>query len=71
MTVAEIKEMIKNIDDNAMVQFVGVRYDRDGYANDCSADVNCIVSDKAKMVKDEHGCDTVVDFDQLTTLVKQ
>ena len=35
------------------------------------ADVNCIVSDKAKMVKDEHGCDTVVDFDQLTTLVKQ
>ena len=48
MTVAQIKEMIKNIDDNAMVQFVGARYDRDGYANDCFADINCIVSDKAK-----------------------
>ena len=71
MTVAQIKEMIKNIDDNAMVQFVGARYDRDCYANDCSADVNYIVSDKAEMVKDEYGYDTVVDFDQSTILIKQ
>ena len=71
MTVAQIKEMIKNIDDNAMVQFVGAKYNRDGYANDCFADVNYIVSDKAEIVKDEYGYDTVVDFDQSTILVKQ
>ena len=70
MTVAEIKEMIKNMNDNA-IQFVGARYDRDGYTNDYFVDVNYIVSDKAEMVKDEYDYDTVVDFDQSTILVKQ
>ena len=63
--------MIKNMNDNAMIQFVGARYDRDGYANDYFVDINYIVSDKAEMVKDEYGYDTVVDFDQSTILVKQ
>ena len=63
--------MIKNMNDNAMIQFVGARYDRDGYTNDYFVDVNYIVSDKAEIVKDEYGYDTVVDFDQSTILVKQ
>ena len=63
--------MIKNMNDNVMIQFVGARYDRDGYTNDYFVDVNYIVSDKAEIVKDEYGYDTVVDFDQSTILVKQ
>ena len=63
--------MIKNMNDNAMIQFVGARYDRDSYTNDYFVDVNYIVSDKAEIVKDEYGYDTAVDFDQSTILVKQ
>ena len=63
MTVAQIKEMIKGMDDNTVVKFVGTKYDRDGYLNDCFVNVNCIVSNKAEMVEDEYGCYQVVDFD--------
>ena len=63
MTVAQIKEMIKDMNNNDKVKFVGTKYDRDGYPNDCFVDVNYIVTNKAKLVKDEYGCYQVVEFD--------
>ena len=59
------------MNDNVMIQFVGARYNRDGYANDYFVDINYIVSDTAEMVKDEYGSDTVCEFEQIKILIKQ
>ena len=54
MTVAEIKEMIKNMKDTDKVIFVKGTYDRDGYPYEVPANIIAIVKEGTEKV--DVGC---------------
>lgn len=55
MTVAEIKEMIKNMKDTDNVIFVKQAYDRDGYPYDAKENIIAIVKEGTEKINVGHG----------------
>ena len=60
MTKKELLEMLKDVNDNEKITFVGINWDRDGFDYDQRVDVYKVIGGETKTVTEKYGIKRIV-----------